>query len=34
VLNMARREPSKMSVKRKRLKAALNRTYREKLLAC
>ena len=34
VLNMARREPSKMSLKRKRLKAALNKEYRVKLLAC
>lgn len=34
VLNMARREPSKMSIKRKRLKAALNREFREKLLTC
>ncbi len=34
VLNMARREPSKMSVKRKRLKAAFNEEFRAKLLAC
>lgn len=34
VLNMARREPSKMSIKRKRLKAALNREFRAKIIAC
>lgn len=32
VLNMARREGSKMSIKRKRLKAALNKEYRAKLI--
>lgn len=34
VLNMARREPSKMSIKRKRLKAALNKEFRARLIAC
>lgn len=34
VLNMLKREPTKMSLKRKRLKAAVNPEFREKLLAC
>ncbi len=34
VLNMARREPSRMSIKRKRLKAALNKEFRTKLIVC
>jgi len=33
-LNMARREPSKLPIKRKRLKAAIEPKYRAKLLAC
>lgn len=34
VLNMLRREPSKASLKRKRLKAALNPAFRADVLAC
>jgi predicted transposase YbfD/YdcC len=34
VLNMARREPAKLPLKRKRLKAAIDPEYRAKLLAC
>lgn len=33
-LNMLKREPSKMSLKRKRLKAAINSEFRRTLLAC
>lgn len=33
-LNLLRREPSKMSIKRKRLKATMNTAFREKLIAC
>ncbi|MER8753099.1 ISAs1 family transposase, partial [Mesorhizobium sp. M1050] len=33
VLNMLRREPSKTSLKRKRLKALMNPTYRQAVLA-
>jgi|APSaa5957512535_1039671.scaffolds.fasta_scaffold37366_1 predicted transposase YbfD/YdcC len=33
-LNMLKREPSKMSLKRKRLKAAVNPEFRKMLLAC
>lgn len=33
-LNMLKRDPSKMSLKRKRLKAAVNSGFRETLLAC
>jgi predicted transposase YbfD/YdcC len=34
VLNLLRREPSKLSLKRKRLKAAINPTFRQSVLAC
>lgn len=34
VLNLLRREPSKISLKRKRLKAALNPMFREAILTC
>lgn len=34
VLNLLRREPSKISLKRKRLKAALNPNFRENIFAC
>ncbi len=33
-LNLLRREPSKISLKRKRLKAALNPSFRETILQC
>ena len=33
-LNMLKRDPSKMSLKRKRLKAAVNKEFRKTLLAC
>ena len=33
VLNMLRREPTKLSLKRKRLKAAMSPTFREAVLA-
>lgn len=33
-LNMLKRDPTKMSLKRKRLKAAVNPEFRKKLLAC
>ncbi len=33
-LNMLRREPSSLSIKRKRLKAAINPAFRTKILAC
>ena len=33
VLNMLRREPTKLSIKRKRLKAAMNPTFRATVLA-
>lgn len=33
-LNLLRREPSKMSIKRKRLKAAMNKAFRENVIAC
>jgi predicted transposase YbfD/YdcC len=33
-LNMLKKDPSKMSIKRKRFKAMLNTTYRSQILAC
>ena len=34
VLNMLRREPSKISLKRKRLKAAMNQEFRSAVMVC
>jgi len=34
VLNLLRREPSNISLKRKRLKAALNPMFRDTILTC
>ena len=34
VLNMLRREPSKISLKRKRLKAAMNQEFRSSVMIC